>query len=99
MDIKYERNRVFAADGSGEILGEVTFPDCGEGVVIIDSTFVKPELRGQRLASDLMLAAHKEIKAQGKKACLRCPYAIKWFGRHPQAAAEIVISDPTAQAQ
>lgn len=97
MSIKYEKNRVFAEDGSGEILGEVTFPDCCEGHVVIDSTYVKPELRGQSLASDLMQAAHNEIKAQGKKACLKCPYAIKWFSRHP-LATEIVVNCPAAQA-
>lgn len=99
MNVKCERNRVFAADGKGEVLGEVTFPDCENGHVVIDSTFVKPELRGQRLASDLMRATYNEIKAQDKKACLRCPYAIKWFDRHPQAADEIVIDCPAKQAK
>lgn len=98
MEIRYERNRVFAADTNGEVLGEVTFPDCGDGLVVIDSTFVKPELRGQNLASGLMRAAYKEIKAQGKKACLRCPYAIKWFGRHPQAAEIVVQQSQAPQA-
>lgn len=91
MEIKYERNRVCATDEKGELLGEVVFPDCADGVVVIDRTFVKPELRGQNLASDLMRAAYNEIKAQGKKASLRCPYSVKWFGRHPRAA-EIVVS-------
>lgn len=95
MEIKYEKNRVYAAGDNGEVLGEVTFPDCADGVVVIDRTFVKPEMRGQDLASDLMRAVYNEIKAQGKKACLECPYAIKWFGRNPQAA-EIVVSCPPA---
>lgn len=97
MEIKHEKNRVFAADSCGEVLGEVTFPDCGEGHVVIDRTFVKPELRGQNLADDLMRAAYKEIKAQGKKACLECPYAVKWFSRHQQAA-DIVVNRPATQA-
>lgn len=97
MDIKYEMNRVFAMDSSGDILGEVTFPSCGDGLVVIERTYVKPELRGQSLASDLMQATHNEIKAQGKKACLKCPYAIKWFCRHPKAA-DIVVDCGATQA-
>lgn len=93
MEIKHEKNRVYAGEESGGVLGEVTFPDCADGVVVIDRTFVAPELRGRSLASDLMRAAYDEIKSQGKKACLECPYAVKWFGRHPEAR-DIMAADP-----
>lgn len=81
MEFKYEKNRVFAEDDNGKLLAEATFPDCGEGKVVIERTFVAPELRGRNVASELMLAAYREIKAQGKRAELSCPYAVKWFGK------------------
>lgn len=91
MEIKSERNRVFMEDENGEVAAEVTFPACGEHIVEIDHTFVKPGLRGKNVASDLMQAAYDEIKAQGKKARLSCPYAIKWFDRN-ERARDIVVS-------
>lgn len=85
MELQHEKNRVFAEDESGKLAAEITFPDCGEGRVVIERTFVAPELRGQNVASQLVQAAYDNIKAQGKKTFLCCPYAVKWFDRHPEA--------------
>lgn len=85
MEIKHEKNRVFAEDKCGRLLAEVTFPDCGAVGVVIERTFVEPGLRGQNVASDLMQAAYEEIRSQGRKATLCCPYAVKWFDKHTEA--------------
>lgn len=85
MEIKHEKNRVLIENACGKLMAEVTFPDCGEDRVVIERTFVEPELRGQKIASELMQAAYNDIKSQGKKAVLCCPYAIKWFDRHKEA--------------
>jgi len=83
MEFRREKNRVYAEDKNGVTVAEVCFPDCGGNTVKIESTFVSPELRGNNVASDLMLTAYEEIKAQGKKAELKCKYAVKWFEKHP----------------
>lgn len=94
MEINHEKNRVFAKDESGNLLAEVTFPDCGDDRVIIERTFVAPEFRGQNIASQLMQAAYEEIRSQCRKALLRCPYAIKWFDRHTEARDILVVNQP-----
>lgn len=85
MELKREKNRVLLEDESGQLVAEVVFPDCGDSRVVIERTFVAPEFRGQNIASQLMQSAYEEIKAQGTKALLCCPYAIKWFDRHTEA--------------
>lgn len=87
MDFIHEKNRVYAEDECGKLLAEITFPDhdYDEDVVVIDHTFVAPELRGQNVAAGLVQAAYDNIKAQGRRAVVCCPYAAKWFEKHPEA--------------
>lgn len=85
-----ERNRVYANDERGTMVAEVTFPDQPNGAVIIDHTYVDPSLRGKGAASDLLQQAYEVIKAQGKKACVSCPYAVAWFKKHP-AKGDILL--------
>lgn len=87
MDFIHEKNRIYAEDEYGKLLAEITFPDhdYDEGVVVIDYTFVAPELRGQNVAAGLVQAAYDNIKAQGRRAVVCCPYAAKWFEKHPEA--------------
>lgn len=85
MEFKREKNRIYAENAQGRLLAEVVFPGHGGSRVLIERTFVAEELRGQNVASDLMQAAYAEIKAQGKKADLKCKYAVKWFEKHPEA--------------
>ena len=83
MEFQSEKNRIFWKDGEGKLLAEVTFPGCGEGVVEIDHTFVDGSLRGQGVASELMLAAAEYLRGQGKKVRPVCSYAVRWFQNHP----------------
>lgn len=92
MDFIHEKNRVYAVDEHGKLLAEITFPDhdYDEDVVVIDRTFVAPELRGQNVAASLVQAAYDNIKAQGRRAVVCCPYAVKWFEKHSEARDIIV---------
>ena len=46
-----EPTRVYALDGSGRLVAEITFPETAPGVYTIDHTFVDASLRGQGVAS------------------------------------------------
>jgi predicted GNAT family acetyltransferase len=84
--MKFERqgNWIFSKNGDGDVIAEVTFPALRDGVVVIDHTFVDDSLRGRGIAGELVEAAYEAIKADGKKAVLTCPYAVKWFDDRPE---------------
>jgi predicted GNAT family acetyltransferase len=56
--------------------------------------FVDESLRGQGIASELMLLAYETIKKQKKQIVAKCPYAIDWFKKHPEYQ-DIVINVKT----
>lgn len=86
MKLTHQPNRIFAADGEGNLLAEIEFPDVGEGLVHITHTFVAPSLRGQGIASQLVQAAAEQLRQQGKRALPVCSYAKAWFERHSEYA-------------
>ena len=79
-----EPTRVYALDGSGRLVAEITFPETAPGVYTIDHTFVDASLRGQGVAGQLLRAAVDEVRAQGKQTRTSCWYAAQWFERHPE---------------
>ena len=82
MEFQHERERIFALDGQGKLVAEVTFP-VSEGVADIDHTFVEQSLRGQGVAGQLLDAAVRQIRMEGLRAKATCSYAAKWFKEHP----------------
>ncbi|MGI6027829.1 MAG: GNAT family N-acetyltransferase [Candidatus Heteroscillospira sp.] len=85
MEFTHETGRIFALDGDGKVIAEVTFP-VADGVATIDHTFVDGSLRGQGVAGKLLAAAAEDIRSQGLKANPTCSYAVKWFNDHPENA-------------
>lgn len=85
MNFSQEEGRIFAVDGEGRLLAEVTFPT-RDGVAVIDHTFVDTSLRGQGVAGQLLQAAADAVRAQGRKARPVCSYAVRWFEQHPEQA-------------
>ncbi len=84
MNYQNERNRISAADDSGKIIAEITFPEARDGVFVIDHTFVDDCLRGQGVAGTLVSMAVRHIKEQGGTVEATCPYAVKWLEKHPE---------------
>ena len=82
MDFEYEAERIYAADPTGKVIAEVTFPQIRDGIANINHTFVDSSLRGQGVAARLMEEAAKTLRADGKKAVATCSYAQKWFSQH-----------------
>lgn len=83
MDFITEKERIYAADTSGNLMAEVTFPTL-DGVSTIDHTFVDPSLRGEGIAGKLVKLAADKIIADGNRIAATCPYAVRWFQRHPE---------------
>ncbi|MGI5977974.1 MAG: GNAT family N-acetyltransferase [Oscillospiraceae bacterium] len=82
MEFQTETGRIWLADARGAVIAEVLFPDAGDGVVELTRTFVDDSLRGQGVAGKLMEAFAAEMRRQGKRAKLTCPYAVGWFETH-----------------
>lgn len=90
LDYKYEADRIFAEDHAGKLLAEIKFPTTEDGFVDFAGTFVDPSLRGQGIGDQLVRAAIAEIRKQGAKAIVTCPYVKTWFSRHPEASDVLV---------
>lgn len=86
MEFQYEDNRIFLPDGKGGVLAEITFPVGGDGLPVIDHTYVSGSLRGQGVAGKLMEAAVTALRASGRQAHVTCSYAVGWRDKHPEAA-------------
>ena len=84
MHLTYEPHRIYAVDESGMLLAEITFPALSGEVVDLNHTFVHDSLRGQGAADQLTRAALMEIEAHGWKVVPSCPYAARWFEKHPE---------------
>ena len=83
MEFITDNERIYAADGDGKLVAEVTFPTKG-CVATIDHTFVDDSLRGQGVAAELVRLAADKILADGKMIAATCPYAVAWLLRHPE---------------
>ncbi|MDR0357082.1 MAG: N-acetyltransferase [Clostridiales Family XIII bacterium] len=84
MEYTKDTNWIYATDGAGNVVAEVTFPNVEDGIVAINHTFVDESLRGRGIANELISEAYDAIKGSGKKAVLICPYAVKWFAERPE---------------
>lgn len=97
MDWKYESERIYSKDDSGELMAEVTFKHEKNGEVNIDHVYVNPILRGQGVASKVMLVMVEYLRKEGLKATATCSYANGWFKKNEDRYFD-VISDSNTDA-
>lgn len=90
MNFVIESNRIYKEDDSGKLLAEVLFPQSSGDTVTITHTFVDASLRGQGIADKLMQALVTKLQSDNIKAKLVCPYAVKWFEKHPEYSGLLV---------
>lgn len=87
MDFQYEPGRFYLLDPQQNLLAEVTFQEAtDQDIYAIDHTFVDPSLRGQGIASQLVLAVVEKARHDGKQIIPLCSYAKMEFGRKPEYA-------------
>lgn len=83
MELITEDARIYATDGEGKVIAEITFP-AEDGIATIDHTFVDASLRGQGVAGRLVQAAVDKIIADGHQIAATCSYAHTWLENHPE---------------
>lgn len=84
MEIKEEKERFVLFNDSNEEIGEMTWSNAGEEMMIIDHTFVDPQYRGQGLAEKLVLSGVEKARRESKKIIPLCPFAKKEFDTKPE---------------
>lgn len=84
MEIKEEQDRFVLLNDENQEIGEMTWSNAGEKMMIIDHTFVEPTYRGQKLAEKLVYNGVEKARREGKKIIPLCPFAKKEFDRKPE---------------
>ncbi len=83
MDIKEGENKFYIGDENDPV-AEITFPYTKKGVMVIKSTYVSEELRGQKVAALLLEKVVDKARAEGSKIIPECSYAERVMNRKDQ---------------
>ena len=87
MNFVYENNMIWYGGTKEAPLAYIQFPVVEEGkenCVVVAHTVVDESLRGQGLAGKLVQAMAEQLRTDGRKAKLKCSYAVKWFEKHEE---------------
>ncbi|MBO0467019.1 N-acetyltransferase [Enterococcus plantarum] len=79
MEIREEQERFVLLNDDNKEIGEMTWSNAGDKMMIIDHTFVDPAYRGQKLAEKLVFKGVEKARREGKKIIPLCPFAKKEF--------------------
>lgn len=83
-----EENRIYLEDEEGKLLGEINFEKVDNDSYNIYHTFVDESMRGQKLASQLVQEAVKEIEKKSAKVVASCSYAKAWLEKNKKRSSE-----------
>ena len=83
-----EENRIYLEDEEGKLFGEINFEKVDNDSYNIYHTFVDESMRGQKLASQLVQEAVKEIEKKGAKVVASCSYAKAWLEKNKKRSSE-----------
>lgn len=81
MEIKEEKNRFALYNDEGAEIGEMTWSNAGDELIIIDHTYVDPAYRGQSYAEKLVKAGVEKARRDNLKIIPLCPFAKKEFNK------------------
>lgn len=81
----------FEASVGGRRLGILSYERRRSRIELIH-TVTDPEHRGRGIASALVRAALADVRAQGRRAIIICPFVESWLLRHPEYQ-DVVIDD------
>ncbi len=84
MEIKEEKNRFALYNDEGNEIGEMTWSNAGDELIIIDHTFVDPAYRGKSYAEKLVKAGVEKARRDNLKILPLCPFAKKEFNEKPE---------------
>lgn len=76
-----QEGNAFVIKENGSVIAEVTFKPVGEETIVIDHTYVAEEMRGQKLAEDLVRRVVEHARETNQKIIPACSYADAQFRR------------------
>ncbi|MDP2238130.1 MAG: GNAT family N-acetyltransferase [Bacteroidales bacterium] len=85
--IRHEQNvrtGIFYLIHQCERMAFLSYFENPEGVLMLNHTYVSPDLRGQNIASKLVEAAVSYARKHHLKLIPVCPYVVKWFEKHAE---------------
>lgn len=71
--------KFYLGDSSQASKAEVTYVNYNENTIIINHTFVSPELRGQNIGGQLIKRVVDFAREENKKIIPQCSFAVKEF--------------------
>lgn len=74
MEIKKGENMFYVGDSEDASIAKMTYVPTGKDKIIIDSTYVADQLRGQGVAGLLLDEAIAYARNESKKIIPLCPY-------------------------
>lgn len=84
IDIKKGTNKFYLGELEANPKAEVTYIPSGEDKIIIDHTFVSDELRGQKVAQQLIKKVVDFARQENKKIVPQCSFARKEFTKNEE---------------
>lgn len=74
----------------GRVAGRVEYDVTDDGFVELLHTEVDDAFEGQGVGSRLAAGVFDDLRRQGRRAIVRCPFLSRWARRHPEVADLIV---------
>ncbi|PRR81697.1 GNAT family N-acetyltransferase [Clostridium vincentii] len=84
INIKEGSNKFYLGDKEETPDAVVTYVRLGEDKIIIDHTFVSDELRGQKIAQQLIKRVVDFARQENKKIVPQCSFAQKEFTKNKE---------------
>lgn len=81
LNFTQEEKKIIVTNEADTILGEITWSQAGESMIIIDHTFVNESARGQGIAEKLVKEAVNYARKNNQKVVPLCPFAKREFDR------------------
>lgn len=75
--------KFYIGDSEDNYSAEITFSNVGNKVISIDRTYVSDELRGQRIAQELVQKVIDFAREEDLKIIPTCSYAKTFFEKNP----------------
>ncbi len=83
-DFKKGDNKFYLGDNEDNIKAVVTYIDNGENTIILNHTYVSPELRGQNIGQQLVKRVVDFARENNKKIIPQCWFAEDEFKAHKE---------------
>ncbi|MCF7925730.1 MAG: N-acetyltransferase [Candidatus Izimaplasma sp.] len=84
MDIQEGNNRFYIGESEQEAIAEITYQYKTPDVIVINHTFVSPELRGQGIAGKLLQKVVEKARKENLKTIPLCSYAVRKMVNNPE---------------